>query len=93
MEKNTYPYDPDMVKASTEFGKKIGALAIENLLEGMSSQRIRNICVINDIPCRDLNPVFVYNWIFQGVADVLRDPEVHKEISQMILDAKKLGEI
>jgi hypothetical protein len=85
-----YPFDPDMVEASTVFGKKLGTLLIENALDDMSPERITNIAIINSIDVQNLDPQHVYNWVFQGVADVLRNPEIRKEIERLIIDAKKI---
>jgi len=93
MEKNIYPFDPEMVKASTVFGKKLGMLLVENALDDMSPERIVNIATINSIDVQNLDPQFVYNWVFQGVADVLRKSKTRKEIEQLITDAKKTQEV
>jgi hypothetical protein len=65
-------------------------LLIENALDDMSPERITNIAIINSIDVQNLDPQHVYNWVFQGVADVLRNPEIRKEIERLIIDAKKI---
>jgi hypothetical protein len=90
MEKIIYPFDPDMLEASTKFGKKLGTLLVENALDDMSPERISNIATVDAIDVQNLDPQHVYNWVFQGVADVLRDPKTRKEIEQLVTNAKKL---
>jgi hypothetical protein len=89
MEKNIYPFDPDVLSSSTEFAKKLGTLMIEWSLDELNTKKIGEIAFVNSIKVSNLDPQLVYNWIFQGVADVLRKPEVRKEIEQAIVDAKR----
>jgi hypothetical protein len=87
-----YPFNPDVVKSSTEFAKKLGTLMIEWSLDELSVERIKNIAFVNSIKVSNLDPQMVYNWVFQGIADSLRSPEVRKEIEQVIMDAKQSEE-
>lgn len=83
-----YPYDPDMITSSMKLGTLLGTLMMERALDEFTSENIQNICFINKIDVSKLDTKHVFNWIFQGVADVLRNPQTYQEIQRMITDAK-----
>jgi hypothetical protein len=95
MEKNIYPFDPDVVVSSTRFGKELGKAMIRIAIEEIYLEKdfVSNNCRIFDIDVQNLDANFVYNWVFQGVMDVLRKPETRQEIQRLILDAKKIEEV
>ena len=84
-----YPYDPEMIAVSADIGRKFGQKLLERSLANFDSQDLYEICRLNNVDVTKLDAQFVYNWVFQGVADVLRNQETREEIAQLVEGAKE----
>jgi hypothetical protein len=86
--KNHPSFDPHIIKSSSDFGRCLGTLMLEWSLDILQADDIKRIAHINGIKVNELDPQYVYNWVFQGIADILRNKRTKDEITKVIEDAK-----